>query len=65
MTTFSVLICTCQRHELLQKALHSLLEATTEKPDQVVVVNGGEERAHVLAHHTWNRVVKRSLGLYR
>jgi len=43
--TFSVLICTYNRHELLQKALDALIEGTEEKPDQVVVVNGGDERA--------------------
>ena len=45
MTTFSVLICTYNRHELLQKALHALIEGTQEKPDLIVVVNGGDERA--------------------
>jgi glycosyltransferase involved in cell wall biosynthesis len=43
---FSVLICTYQRHELLDKALSALIDATDEKPDQVVVVNGGDERAN-------------------
>lgn len=43
--TFSVLICTHNRHELLAQALHALVEETEEKPDQVVVVNGGDERA--------------------
>jgi GT2 family glycosyltransferase len=43
--TFSVLICTYQRHELLDKALEALLLKTDEKPDQVVIVNGGDERA--------------------
>ncbi len=42
---FSVLICTYNRHELLQKALLSLVEGTGEKPDQIVVVNGGDARA--------------------
>lgn len=42
---FSVLICTYNRHELLEKALVSLVDKTTEKPDQLVVVNGGDERA--------------------
>lgn len=45
MTTFSVLICTYNRPELLQKALTALLHGTTEPPDQVVIVNGGDERA--------------------
>lgn len=42
---FTVLICTCNRHRLLERALRALIEQTIEKPDQVVVVNGGDERA--------------------
>lgn len=45
MTTFSVLICTYNRHEMLSQALDALLNRTLEKPDQVVVVNGGDEQA--------------------
>lgn len=45
METFSVLICTYNRHELLRLALDSLIQGTIEKPDQVVVVNGGDESA--------------------
>jgi GT2 family glycosyltransferase len=41
---FSVLICTYQRPELLDKALAALLLQAVEKPDQVVIVNGGDER---------------------
>jgi GT2 family glycosyltransferase len=44
-STFSVLICTYNRHRLLRQALQTLIEKTEEKPDQVVVVNGGDERA--------------------
>jgi len=40
--TFSVLICTYNRPELLARCLTALLEGTVEKPDQVVVVNGGD-----------------------
>jgi len=43
--TLSVLICTHDRHQLLDRALHTLIECTEGKPDQVVVVNGGDERA--------------------
>ncbi len=49
MTTpisFSVLICTYQRHHLLDKALRALLLNTEEKPDQVIIVNGGDEHAN-------------------
>jgi GT2 family glycosyltransferase len=42
---FSVLICTYQRHELLDKALSALVDGTLEKPDEIVVVNGGDQRA--------------------
>jgi glycosyltransferase involved in cell wall biosynthesis len=48
MTTFSVLICTYNRAELLDMALEALVNRTTEKPDQVVVVNGGDEGADVV-----------------
>lgn len=41
----SVLICTYNRHDLLQQALEALIEGTDEKPDEVIVVNGGDERA--------------------
>jgi len=42
---FSVLICTYQRPEQLKAALRALIECTEEKPDQIVVVNGGDERS--------------------
>jgi GT2 family glycosyltransferase len=42
---FSVLICTYNRNELLKLALRALLDRTQEKPDEIVVVNGGDERA--------------------
>jgi GT2 family glycosyltransferase len=41
----SVLLCTYNRHELLKLALESIVVETLEKPDQVVVVNGGDEKA--------------------
>lgn len=37
----SVLICTYNRPDLLQQALIALIDKTIEKPDQVVIVNGG------------------------
>ena len=42
---FSVLICTNDRHEFLRQALRALIDETTEKPDEVVIVNGGDARA--------------------
>jgi GT2 family glycosyltransferase len=41
---FSVLICTYNRHELLERCLDSLVSGTQEKPDEIVVVNGGDSR---------------------
>lgn len=43
--TFSVLICTYNRPDMLALALEALINRTFEKPDQVVVVNGGDERS--------------------
>ncbi len=43
--TFSVLICTYQRDDMLQVALKALVDGTTEKPDEIVIVNGGDQRA--------------------
>ena len=43
--SLSVLICTYNRHELLHLALRALLERGDQQPDQVVIVNGGDERA--------------------
>ena len=43
--TFSVLICTYNRHKMLSQALIKLVNQTVEKPDEVVIVNGGDEQA--------------------
>jgi len=42
---FSVLICTYNRPDLLGQCLEALICRTTEKPDEIVVVNGSDERA--------------------
>lgn len=42
---FSVLICTYNRADLLRQSLQALIIDTLEKPDQVVVVNGGTSAA--------------------
>ncbi len=47
---FSVLICTFNRHQLLQTALSSIMERSWEKPDQIVIVNGGDWRADDVVH---------------
>src|SRR5713226_2732113 len=41
----SVLICTYNRSELLSQCLGALICRTGEKPHQIVIVNGGDERA--------------------
>ena len=40
--SFSVLICTYNRPELLAQCLDALLNRTIEKPDQVIVVDGSD-----------------------
>jgi GT2 family glycosyltransferase len=45
MKTISVLICTYNRPDLIAQCLRALVERTEEKPDEIVVVNGGDERA--------------------
>jgi GT2 family glycosyltransferase len=52
--TFSTLVCTYNRPHLLAQCLAALIEATDEKPNQVVVVNGGGDCA--------DRVVDRFVG---
>jgi len=42
---FSVLICTYNRPDLLAQCLGVLIERTDEKPNEIVVVNGGDEQA--------------------
>jgi GT2 family glycosyltransferase len=39
---FSVLICTYNRPDLVRAALRSLVDGCDDKPDEVVVVNGGD-----------------------
>jgi GT2 family glycosyltransferase len=46
--TLSVLICSYNRPQLLAQCLSALDEKSSEKPDQVVVVNGGDERTDQL-----------------
>ncbi len=50
MTTFSVLVCTYNRPDMLEMALNALINRTDEKPDQVVIVNGGDERTDTLVN---------------
>ena len=51
----SVLICTYNRHDLLDPAIRSIVEGCTNKPDELVVVNGGDERT--------DEVVNRYVGV--
>jgi GT2 family glycosyltransferase len=48
MTRVSVLICTYNRPQLLAQCLDALLCRTLEKPKQIVIVNGGDERTDAL-----------------
>ena len=51
----SVLVCTYNRPEnLLHTALHSIVHGSKIQPDELIVVNGGDERA--------DRVVKQYMG---
>ncbi len=52
---FSVLICTCNRNQLLAKCLATLVELTEEKPDEIVVVNGGDDRADAIVAQYGNK----------
>jgi len=47
---FSVLICTYNRHDLLEPAIRSIVEGCDEKPDELVIVNGGDERADAVVN---------------
>lgn len=74
--TISVLICTANRPRLLERALQALASGT-DVPDEVVVVNGGEEGANrvvecfatsfprviLLQYPNVNLSVSRNLGL--
>lgn len=52
----SVLICTYNRHLLLANALKSLTVQSLEKSDQIVIVNGGDERTDQLVDQ-WKQSV--------
>lgn len=56
MTSFSVLICTYNRPDMLELALHALIDKTEEKPDQVVVVNGGDDRSDPIVQNYMSRL---------
>ena len=55
MTTFSVLICTYNRSDMLKMALDALIHQTVEKPDQVVIVNGGDDRSDLVVQNYMDR----------
>ncbi len=56
MNSFSVLLCTYNRPHLLAQCLDALIERTTEKPSQIVVVNGGDERTDALVSNLQSRI---------
>ncbi len=49
MLDFSVLVCTCNRHALLAQCLAALGKCD-ELPDEIVIVNGGDERADAVVN---------------
>jgi GT2 family glycosyltransferase len=55
MTTFSTLICTYNRSDMLEMALNALIDRTEEKPDQVVIVNGGDDRTDQIVRKYMDR----------
>lgn len=55
MTTFSVLVCTYNHPEMLEMALDALINMTIEKPNQVVIVNGGDGRSDQLVQKYLDR----------
>jgi GT2 family glycosyltransferase len=46
--TFSVLICTYNRPQLLAQCLDALVYRTVEKPNEIVIVNGGDARTDTI-----------------
>lgn len=48
MSTLSVLICTYNRPKMLLLSLSALINRTLEIPDQIVIVNGGDERTDLI-----------------
>ena len=59
----SVLICTYNRDEMLGQALEALIDRTSEKPDEIVIVNGGDERADERVESTRRRAECRGQGI--
>src|SRR5258706_2328355 len=55
MSTFSVLICTYNRPDMLEMALDALINKTDEKPDQAVIVNSGDDRSDKIVHKYMNK----------
>lgn len=49
-TTLSVLVCTYNRADMLDRCLSALIDRTNEKPNQVVVVNGGDNEADAVVN---------------
>ncbi len=48
----SVLLCTYNRPDMLQQALTALIDNIAEKPDEVIVVNGGNDREdHIVENY--------------
>lgn len=58
---FSVLVCTYDRPRLLFQALTALIDSAEVKPDQVVIVNGGDAETDQVVESFKNRSVEVSL----
>jgi glycosyltransferase involved in cell wall biosynthesis len=58
---FSVLICTYNRPELLDRSLNSLIDLVDEAPDEIVIVNGGDERADKVVENRWHTASRRKI----
>jgi GT2 family glycosyltransferase len=63
MIQFSVLICTYNRPMMLVKALSALIDGTTEKPDEIVVVNGGDQEADRVVRLAEERAALQGIAL--
>ncbi len=59
----SVLICTYNRPELLAQCLDALVARTIERPDEIVIVNGGDERADGIVESSRQKAVGSGQGI--
>jgi Predicted glycosyltransferases len=60
---FSVLICTYNRPELLDRSLNSLIDLADEAPDEIVIVNGGDELADKVVENRCHTASRRKIEI--